>query len=788
MLRNYIKTAWRSLTKSKFYSSINIIGLSVGLAVGVLILLWVHDEKSYDAWHSKGNEIFKVENMVGTGDSKQIWTSTVAPIAKLAKAELPEVKEYVRLAYNGFFSLYKSGDKVFNEERVVFTDPSLFSLFDYPLLKGNPAQPFRDEQSVILTESTAKRYFGNDDPIGKIITADDKMPLTVTGVVKDFPHNTYIRFDLLTPMSLLANLMYKERTDGKNIDNDFSNFSYESFVQLQPGSDLNALAKKLEKIHLRIKPDDTDAGYMLEPLPKIHLYKSDGSDGGIGTVRMFTIIAMVILVIACINYVNLSTARSMLRSKEVSLRKIVGAAKVQLFLQFIVETAVLFTIATILALALLYVLLPYFNELSGKDFKFNFAHPAIWKIIIPAVTATLIASSIYPALLLSSFEPLKALKGKISVRVSDAMFRKVLVVIQFSFSIVLIAGTIIISNQLRYIRSKDLGYDKEHVLSFYMRGIADHYDAAKAELQKLPGVKGVARSSSNIVRIGGQSGDNSWDGKMEGETMMVRPLAVDADLIPFFSMGLAAGKNFTRTPADSHYVILNETAVRVARIKDPIGKKFRIWQNNATIVGVVKDFHFASMKQKIEPAVFYFKPEDARRIYIRTTAKDAPQVIAAAGELWKKYNPDFAFNYAFLDETFSRLYIAEEKAGQLFNIFSGIAIIISCLGLFGLATYTAQTKIREIGVRKVLGASVLSVVRMLAGNFLVLVFIAMLISIPIAWYMMSKWLEDFAYKTTLSWTVFAVAGLIAIVIAILTVSYQSIRAALANPVKSLRTE
>ncbi|WP_336517745.1 ABC transporter permease [Pollutibacter soli] len=787
MFRNYVKTAWRSLMKNKFYSSINIIGLTVGLAVGVLILLWVLDEKSYDAWHSKGDEIFKIENMVGTGDSKQIWTSTVAPIAKLAKAELPEVKEYVRLSYNGYFSLYKSGDKIFNEDRVVFTDPALFSLFDYPLLKGNPAQPFKDEHSVIITESTAKRYFGNDEPLGKIITADDTMHLTVTGVVKDFPHNTYIKFNLLTPISLLTKI-YKDQTGGKNIDDDFNQFNNESFVQLQPGTDLKALGKKLEKIHLRIKPEDTDAGYMLEPLAKIHLYKSDGSDGGIGTVRIFSIIALVILIIACINYVNLSTARSMLRSKEVSLRKIAGAAKAQLFIQFIVETAVLFVVATIFALTLLYVLLPYFNELSGKDFKFDISHPAVWKIIVPAVAGTLIASSIYPALLLSSFEPLKALKGKISARLSDTMFRKVLVVIQFSFSIILIAGTIIIGNQLKYIRSKDLGYDKEHVLSFFMRDMASHYDAVKAELEKQPGVMGVARSSSNIVRMAGQTGDNEWDGKMQGETMMLRIMATDADLMPFFSMKLAEGKNFTRTPADSHYVILNETAVKVARIKDPIGKKFRLWQNNATILGVVKDFHFASMKQKIEPAVFYFEPKSARRIYIKTTAKDAPQVIDAAGALWKKYNPDFAFDYAFLDETFNRLYISEQKAGTLFNIFAGIAIIISCLGLFGLATYTAQTKIREIGVRKVLGASVPSVVRMLAGNFLLLVFIAMVISIPIAWYMMSKWLEDFAYKTNLSWTVFAISGILAIVIAVLTISYQSIRAALANPVKSLRTE
>lgn len=788
MIRNYFKTAWRSLLKNRFYSLLNGAGLTIGLGVGILILLWVQDELSFDRFHRQVGNIYKLENRVGTGSSQQIWTSTAAPIGILGKKELPEILDAVRLSQNNQYILFTYKDKVFNENNSFFTDPSLFSVFDFQLIKGDSRKPFFDENSVVLTETTAKKYFGNEDPIGKIISANDKASFMVTGIVRDLPKNSSIQGDLFLPISRLFKNMYSRRQDGKNSDNDFNEFDYSTYLLLQPGKPIGNLADKLRNIHLRNKPDDTDVAYLLQPLPKVHLYRSDGSDKGIETVRMFVIIALLILGIACINYVNLSTARSLLRSKEVSMRKIVGAAKIQLFLQFLIETALLFLLAAISALILLYLLMPVYNQIAGKEMVIDFTSYRIWQVIGFTIGSTLVASSIYPALLLTSFDPLKALKGKVSGKINEALFRKGLVVVQFSISVMLIAGTFIISNQLKYIRSKELGYDKSHVLSFPMYSIGKHYDAVKADLLSRPGVTAVTRGSSNVVRLESQTGNNEWEGKEAGETLMLRPMAIDKDFMPFFRMQLVQGANFTGSVADSLHFILNETAVKAARIKDPIGKKFRLWNFNGTIIGVVKDFHFESMKQKIEPAIFSYYPNYMNRIYIKTTGEDAAKAIAAAEKSWKQYNGQFPFSYAFLDDTFNDMYKTEKQTGLLFNIFASIAILISCLGLFGLAAYTAQIRTREIGVRKVLGSSVAGIIGLLAKEFMKMVLVGIVIAVPVAWYAMDKWLQGFAYKIDIQWPVFALSGLLALTVALLTVSYQSIKAALMDPVKSLKTE
>jgi len=788
MITNYFKVAWRNLLKNRFYSLINCAGLTVGLSVGILILLWVQDELSYDRFHEKSDVIYKLENKVGTGSSQQIWTSTVAPIAEFAKRELPEVREAVRITHDGLFTLFKYKGKVFNENNSLFTDPSLFSVFDFNLIQGNQSKPFPDNHSVVLTETTAKRYFGNENPIGKVIVANNNANFTVSGVIRDIPKNSSFKGDMFLPIGLFFDKMYMERRDGRNSDNDFTQFNYYTWLQLQAGKSPVDLAVKLRNIHLRNKPDDTDLTYLLQPLADTHLYHSDGTDGGIETVRMFLIIALLILSIACINYVNLSTARAILRSKEVSMRKIVGAAKSQLFLQFLVETVLVFFLTTAFALALMYAILPVFNQISGKSLMLDFSDYAIWKVVGFTIFGTLVASSIYPALLLSSFEPLRALKGKVSGKINEAIFRKALVVIQFSVSVILVAGTFIIGSQLSYIRSKALGYDKSHVLSFYMQDMSQHYEAVKAELLNESGVNGITRANSNIINLAGMTGDNSWDGKEAGETMMLRTLSIDKDFVSFFKMQLSDGAGFTGSVSDSSHFILNETAVKAARIKDPIGKKFKLWNITGTITGVVKDFHYGSMKQVIEPTIFFYQPNQMDRIFIKTTGKDADKVIASAQRLWKQYNADFIFQYAFLDDSFNDLYKTEQQTSLLFNIFAGIAIFISCLGLFGLAAYTAQTRTREIGVRKVLGSSVAGIVELLAKDFIKLVLIGVVIAVPIAWYTMSKWLQDFAYRVEIQWWIFVVSGFLALMVALLTVSYQSIKAALMNPVKSLKSE
>lgn len=532
MFKNYLKTAWRTLLRNRFYSIINIAGLALGLTVGILILLWIRDEYSYDSFHKNAPHIIKLENMVATGANRQLWTNTTAPIGVMAKEQIPGIKDVVRITGNYFYALYKYNNKSFSDERNFFTDADFFTMFNFPVIKGNASNPFPDNYSVVITEKTAQKFFGSDNAIGKIITADDTAHFKVTGVIRDLPKNSSIQGDMFFPMSLLAQKRYAGNTTGQNISNDFNQFDISTYLLLQPGFSFKGFAKKLRDIHLSVKPDDTDIGYVWLPLEKVHLYHSDGSEGGASTVRMFMIIAILILIIACINYVNLSTARSMLRSKEVSLRKIVGAAKWQLFLQFIIETTLLFVFAIIISLTSVYLLLPVFNQVSGKEIVIHFADYHIWIVILSAILGTLIISSIYPAILLSSFEPVKALKGKIVAGISSALFRKILVVVQFTFSIVLIAGTIVIGNQLRYIQSKQLGYDKENVLTIRMIHMAPHLDAIRADLSDQPGVTNVTWADGDIIDLGGQTGDNDWDGKQKGETVMLNPINVDQQFIP----------------------------------------------------------------------------------------------------------------------------------------------------------------------------------------------------------------------------------------------------------------
>ncbi|MBC7935267.1 MAG: ABC transporter permease [Rhizobacter sp.] len=787
MFKNYFKTAWRFLNKSRFYSLINIGGLTVGLAVGILILFWVNDELSFDGFHKNAAGIYKLENMAGTGASRQIWTNTTGSIGPMVQKELPGVKAVVRTCHNGYFSQFRLADNIFNIEKGAFTDPSLFSVFDFNLVEGNDANPFPDINSVVLTQSIAKKYFGDKPALGRLLTTEDNTSFKVSGIIKDIPKNSSIDFEVFFPMNLLAKKFYADK-GGSTIENDFHYFNFDTYLVMDKGIASADFENKIRNIHLRNKADDVDVAYMLQPLSKVHLYQSDGSDKGMSTVKMFAIIAIVILLIACINYVNLSTARSMLRAKEVSLRKIVGANRLQLFFQFIVETLIIFLIAGIVSVLLVYLLMPYFNQLSGKELVASVTDPQIWKVILIAITGTLIISSIYPALLLSSFDPLKALKGKLVFKMSETLFRKVLVISQFTFSVVLIAGTFVIAKQLNYIRNKNLGFDREHVFTAPMRDMRGHYDAVKADLLKQTGITAVTWSNSTITDIGQQTGNNSWDGKEEGETLMLSPMAIDKEFINFFKIGLQSGKNFSGSPADSGHFILNETAVKSARIQDPIGKRFKLWNTEGTIIGVVKDFHFSSMKEKIRPAIFYSQPGTWGQLYIKTNTAEASKAIAAVEKKWNLYNAGFPFKYAFLDERFNDLYKTEQRTGMLFNIFSGIAIFISCLGLFGLAAYTAQVRTREIGVRKVLGASVAGIIKLLAGDFVKLVLVAIIIGTPIAWFITNKWLQDFAYKINIGWLVFVLAGLMAMGIALLTISFQSIKAAIQNPVKSLRTE
>jgi len=790
MIKNYFKTAWRNLVGNKFYSAINIIGLTVGLTVGLLILLWVNDELSFDSFHTKAPQIYKVEAQIGTGTSMQIWGGVSAPVATFALKEIPGVENAVRLVGADNYSLYKYGDKSLQpgDNGTFYADPSLFKVFDFKLLEGNVNNPFPDIQSILISQTIAKRFFGSTEAVGKVIKGDGRDSYTIAGVFADVPENSSIKFDMLFSTELKKK-DYNDKGYWKSMDSDWGDYYANTYLLLKPGVSPASVADMITKIHIKNQPgpDASKVKFLAQPLTQLHLYNGDGTPSGIQTVRIFLIVAILILLIACINYVNLSTARAMLRSKEVSIRKIIGADKKHLFVQFVLETILFFSIALILSFGLISVLMPLYNNVSGKQLHFNLFDTGIWRVVGLTIAGTLIASSIYPALLLSSFKPINALKGKISLGVGNIAFRKVLVVTQFMFSISLIIGTLIINSQLKYIREKELGYDKSYVFGFIMRDMQKNYEAVRAQLLTQPGINGISSGGDNITNIQNSTSDTEWDGKDPNMSFVIHPIQVDKYFLPFFKLQFAAGGPFQGIQSDSAHYILNETAVREAGITNPIGKRFKLHNQNGTIIGVVKDFHFASLRQKIEPAIFVYYPSEPE-MFVRTTGKQASQAIAAVQKVYKQYNPGFPMDYAFLDDNYNSLYKADVQSGILFNWFAGIAIIISCLGLFGLATYTAQVKVKEIGIRKVLGASVASITTMLSKDFLMLVTLSIIISTPMAWYAMNKWLQGFIYRVDVHWWIFLLAGVIALIIAFITISFQAIKAALANPVKSLRSE
>ncbi|HEV3324291.1 MAG TPA: ABC transporter permease [Puia sp.] len=797
MLTNYFKIALRQLRKSKTYAFINITGLSAGLAVSILLLLWVKDELSYDRFNVHAINLYRLSPTFGGGANPTIWETTPAPIAIYAKKEVPEVEDACRVTEDWAVSVFEYKGKKMTEWHNYQVDPSFFSMFTYPLLKGNPQHPFTDAHSVVLSETTAKTFFGDEDPMGKVLKADDKKIYQVTGVMKDIPENSSIKFNMAFNFQQLEQ---ENDTTGYYkslpIDANWGQYNYETYVLLKPGANPVAAGQKMSAIHRRNQDIEFTKHlvYGLNPLTKIHLYAPDGKEQGMMIVRVFFIVAVIVLLIACINYVNLITARAMKRSKEISLRKIVGAGKSGLFMQFLSESLLTFVIALVCATGLIYGVMPLYNNIAGKNILFRPWAPDVLAVYGLTLLATLLLAGIYPAITLSSFKPLEAMKGKLSGIGSKGNFRKVLVVVQFSFSIMLITSTIIIGKQLKYIREKNLGYDKENVFSFWMRNIDNpnnsHYETAKAQLLKQPGILGVTESGVDIINSGTGTSDADWDGKRpDQQSFTIGQMPVERNFPAVMGLQFAEGKGFTGTPADSSNFILNETAIKLTGIPEPaIGKRFTFHGIKGVIAGVVKDFHFQDMHTKIRPLLLQYDKQWRGKMYVRTTGKDAAKALAAVESLWKKYNPEYDFSYTFLDSAFNDLYKSDVHVGLLFNCFAVVAILISCLGLFGLVTFTAESKVKEIGVRKVLGAGVPHIVTLLSKDFLVLVLVAAAIAFPLAWYGLNRFLQDYAYRTDIPWWVFPSAGATTLLIAMTTVSFKCIQAALANPVKSLRTE
>jgi putative ABC transport system permease protein len=686
--------------------------------------------------------------------------------------------------------VFEYKEKNFSEKNSAFIDPDLFNILDFSFIEGNPEMPFRNNRSIVLTEPFAKKYFGGEDPLGKVIVRKDiKESYIVSGVVKIL-HNSQMSFDYFLPLNII-NEYFGNPADSRNgVDGDWSNYDYEMYVRLTPRTSVASVAAKLTQLQKENISDDITKtlNYSLQPLANIHLYNPDGTEGLITMVRIFTWVAFVILLIASINYINLTTAKAAQRAREIGVRKVIGAGKRQLFFQFIGESLLVFFLAMIVSVLLIKLLFPQYNLLTGKNLSFNLFDAAVLKVLSVTMAITLIVSAIYPAILLSSFEPLQAIKGKFSIGRGNHFLRRVLVVSQFGFSVIFIICTIVIGKQLTYIQAKNLGLDKENVFRFDLKNMRGKYEAVRNELLKEPSVSGITAAGQDVLQVSSNTMTNDWPGKGPGRTLLIFSLPIERDFLSVMHIKLMEGKGFSGTPADSGYFFLNETAITEMGLKDPIGKPFTLYKTKGIIAGIVQDFHFKNMHQKIGPCALFWKPEWVGQLYVRTTEGHTPDAIAAVKKIWKMYNPEYPFGYSFLDEAYNKMYATDQRTGSLFKVFAFIAIFISCLGLFGLMTYTAQLKTREIGIRKVLGATVLSVTHLLAKDFIGLVLLAILIASPVGWYFMDRWLRDFAYRISISWWVFPVAGAFALLIAVLTIGFQAIKAALANPVNSLRTE
>ena len=795
MFNNTLKLAWRNLKGGGWYSILNIGGLAVVLAVSVLLLWWVNDELHYDSFHPAADRIYRVNSRHGTGADAQFWRSAPAPIAVAAATSVPGVEAVTRTTGLYEFNAFRVNGKTFLEkgEDIGYVDENFLDVLGgYPVRYGQQKQPFPTPSSVVLTEEIAEKYFGTTNVVGKTLTViDSNRVFTVGAVLANLPDRSTFRRKLFFPMALRKK-NFGGNGPWKRMDDDWGNFSFSTYVKLAPGVDPAIIGQTLTDIQkkarlgggLKIGDISQLGSYALQPITTTHLYEPDGTDPGMQQVRMMGLIALFLLGIGCINYVNLTTARATRRAREVGVRKVVGAETGQLLGQLLVESLLTLGLSLMLAIGLIQLLIPFYQNLTGKTTGLSLLDPQVWALLLGTLLVTLLLAGVYPALVIARFDPLKSLRGYGAMG-GQARLRQVLVVTQFALATGLIISTLVIGDQLRFVRERDLGFSKEHIFTF---NAGDKSGQFKRGLAGESSIRNVATATVELTNGMGSTGDTEWDGKTPGRTFMVNQMSVSQNFIPDMGMKLVEGQNFTGTPADSTKLILNQTAVREAGITNPIGKRFNFHGTDCRIIGVVKDFVFESARSKVAPTVLMSRPEWNGTVYVRTSGQNAAQAITAVDRLWKKYNPQYPFEYAFLDENYDRLYREEQRTGSLFIFFAGVAIVVCCLGLFGLAAYTAEQRTKEIGVRKVLGASVSSLIGLLSKDFLILVGVGILVAAPVAWWAMGNWLAGFSYRVDLQWWMVAVAGLLAVGIALLTVSFQSIKAALMNPVTSLRSE
>ncbi len=778
---SHMKIASRKMRKQKAYSLINTVGLALGMTCSFLIFFWVQDELGYNRFHEKADQLFRVNKKYQIGSETQYNSSTPFPLAPAVRENFAEVIDATRFQrIRALVSFGDNEDNVFYERRVCVVDPSFFRIFSFPFVKGDPVAALAEPDSIVLTESTAAKYFGTEDPVGKTLTLDHDKDFVVKGVVEDIPPNSDLPFDLFVPTSRMIDPELLE---------DWGSHYAMTFVCLQGGSVPAEVEKKLSKLIQEQLPKE-QISLALQPLGDIHLYFEDGSEEGMKFVRAFSIVAVFILVIACINYINLSTARSEKRAKEVGLRKVVGARRMQIAWQFFAESLLFTLIALGLALLLIQMLEGVFHDLTGKTLVLADFEPGFMVGLLLIAGFTGLASGVYPAIVLSSFKPVQALRDGLDRPKGKASFRKTLVVVQVSLSIMLLIGMGGIEQQLRYFRAIDLGFDKDNVLFMRMTGgLQKNYEAFRHELLQNPDVAEVARSFQPPGEMSAIVRGLRWEGMEAGESVAFGFIPVDYDTLDLLDMKIVQGRKFSREfPADDSNFILNERAVEVMGLEDPIGKPFSLEDSTGTIVGVVKNFHSMPLNYGIEPVVLLVDPEYYSLVLVKIRPDNRRGAISGVEAAWKKFAPGFPFEYHYLDERFDLYYGSEILAGKLFRYFVLIAIVISCLGLLGLSAFVAEQKTKEIGIRKALGASVPRVVLLLTKQFLLWVLLANIIAWPVAYIALRSWLDNYPFRTSLGLPLFLLSAAAALMITMITVSFQAVRAARANPVDSLRYE
>ncbi|MBL7698587.1 MAG: ABC transporter permease [Chitinophagaceae bacterium] len=787
MFKNYFKIAWRNLRRNKGFSITNILGLTIGITCTILIALWVYDEVSYDKFHKNYDNIYQV--IANRDFNNHMFTdpNMVLPLARTLEGSTPQLVNTTVTAYTTPVVI-KYGDEIIQKSGKTVNE-HFFDVFTFKFIRGNKTTAFADPYSVVMTESTAGAIFGRKDPIGQVIKLDNGENYKVTAVIEDVPGNSTLQFDFLRPFN------YSDPNTKAQME-EWQNSSWQVYLQMKPGANMAMMEKKINDIKHERDKNDKISTYFAFPMNRWRLYsdfKEGKSVGGlIEYVRMFTIIAVVILLIACINFMNLSTARSEKRAKEVGIRKTLGSNKSQLIMQFFSESVLLALIAFVLSLAAVYFLLPSFNELVEKQLKLNILDPSFWILALIIILFTGMVAGSYPALYLSSFNPVKVLKGTLLAGRDSVLPRRVLVVAQFVISISLISATIIIYQQIKYIRGREMGYDPDNLVMVSATGdINRNYTAIRDELMKTGLVSSVNRTSSPITQIWWRSGGPDYEGKRPDANVIFSGLAADSAFTKTFGIKVLEGRDFTGQPVDSSAVILNKAAVMAMGLKNAVGMKLRFGRNPTEniVVGVIDNVVMDSPFKPVDPMFVFYDPNFVQKITVRLKDGEKPAgALASFEKVFKKYNPAFPFDYQFVDQEFAKKFTGEQLINRITNIFAGLAIFICCIGLAGLASFMIEKRTREIGIRKVLGANVQQLIALISKEFLKLVAVAFLVAVPIAWWFMNSWLQNYEFRVRISIWLFGIVGLLVLILALLVVGANTLKAATTNPVKSLRTE